>query len=122
MDTFSGTTLVYDPLEKEEEYEVYGIILWKGTLHYLLLTRYKGKERLPLPYPAELFELIDSRLPQGWYYKFTGTEEENEATWGYKEFVIDSKHQEELYEGETEALEIFSRRRKEMDISLNMGK
>ena len=118
--TFPGITLDYEPLAKKEEYEVYGISLWMGCLHYLIVDRYKGVEQNPSLYPAELFKVIDSRLPQGWYYQFAGTEEENEATWGYKEFVMDPKHHEELYGIEAKALDIFFKRRKEMDDSLEV--
>jgi hypothetical protein len=111
-------TSIFNPLEIGDYYTVYGIVLWDGNLHYLVVDRYKDAELEPSLYPAELFEVIDNRLPQGGYFAFLGTEDENEAVWGYKEFVLDLKHHESLYEREEDALKIFFQRKLQMDESL----
>jgi hypothetical protein len=110
-------TSIFSPLEIGDYYTVYGIDLWDGNLHYLVVDRYKGLEQNPSLYPAELFEVVDNRVPQEWYFSFLGTEDENEAVWGYKEFVLDVKHHEYLYEREENALKIFFQRKLQMDES-----
>lgn len=98
-------------------YVVYGIKLWKGEIHYLTLNE---TNRDPFWNPAELFEVVDYRLPPKWYYRFNGYEEgkyftHNEALWGYKELIFRENHYDDLIERDWIALGIFNKRREEID-------
>ena len=126
-DLFRRTALLHSnplsgwPIDKGESYEVYGINLWKGNLHYLVVNRYQGIEQRPWLCPAELFEITNSLLPQKWYFSFLGTENLNDAIWGYEELVVIPKHLEDLQEREDEALNIFFKRKKEIDEYFNQN-
>jgi hypothetical protein len=99
-------------------YIVYGINLWDRIIHYLTLIE---GARNPFWSPAELFEIIDNRLPKEWYFKFYGYEKNSHvvslvnAVWGYKELALSQKHYDELIEREGDALDIFRMRQKEID-------
>jgi len=104
------------PLSIGKVYNVYGISTWKGRLDYLL--------DIPGWYPAELFEVVDHLLPICWYFDsrkskslFTKlfSSHARENVWSYKEMVLDPKHIIDLLEGELEAVEIFRRRKEEID-------
>jgi hypothetical protein len=110
------------PVEIGQLYEVYGISLWKGNLHYLIVNRFKGEEQGPVLCPAELFEITDPRLPQKWYFAFYGTEFENNAIWGYEELVLNSKHLESIQERDEISLNLFFERKKEIDEYFSQSK
>ena len=50
-----------------DEYTVYGQLIWKGMLQYLIQG---SQEHLPSWYPAEVFEVIDPRLSRSWFFQF----------------------------------------------------
>ena len=60
------------PIDVGESYEVYGMLLWNGNIHYLVVNRYKGVEQNPVFCPAELFEVTESKFPKDWYFSFKG--------------------------------------------------
>ena len=95
-----------------EAYNVYGILLWDNILYYLTINMYNDR---PDWYPAELFEVVDYRLPFEWFYEFYGYEAHITAIWGYNELVYIKKHHDNLFEREEEALRIFTRRKLEID-------
>ena len=107
----------FAPLEIGELYVVYGIQLWKGNLHYLVVPRYKGVDQGPSFDPAELFEVVDGQIPNGWYFRWEGSSDAEEATWGYRE-LLDPTHHDNLMERDPEALRIFKERKREMDRQL----
>ena len=68
---------------------------------------------LPVWYKAEQFEVVDNHLPMNWYFSFN--KKENTAIWGYKELIVNPKHYENLVERDPQAVEIFERRKEEID-------
>lgn len=92
-------------------YSVYGVIMYENCLKYLLFDEYG----MPNWYPAELFSVVDSRIPLGWHYTFYGSEISLTAVWGYEELVNSDTHYDELCEQEPRALDLFNRRRREAD-------
>jgi hypothetical protein len=109
----------YNTLKIGELYEVYSILLWNGNMHYLTVGKYEETEVNPFFDPAELFRVVDYRLPREWYCRWFGIEESERAIWGYREIVLDYPgHMERLMERYEEDLKIFYRRRQEMDESL----
>ena len=93
-------------------YTVYGINIWRGIVHYLTC------DELGYAYwsPAELFEIVDNRIPPDWYFKFYGYEDNDmdqvNAVWGYKELALDPKHYFELILKEGDFINIFNKKRK----------
>ncbi|MEG0307616.1 MAG: hypothetical protein RR636_06720 [Clostridium sp.] len=110
----SGTIGTEFELTINQEYVVYGIMLWEGVPKYLII----GNENLASWYPAELFEVVDNCLPLEWYFNYYSGES-LEAIWGYKEMVMDEAHYDELIEWEDEAVKIFLKRKNEIDEMLN---
>lgn len=95
-------------------FTVYGISIWEGVLHYLIVN-----ENDPRPdwYPADLFSIEETILPGEMHHKYFGNQDKRgvHALWGYKELVIDYHHYADLIERDPNALEIFLKRKKEID-------
>ncbi len=99
------------PLRVNEIYAVYGQMLYRGILKYLI----KGTdENLPSWYPAEIFEMVDPQLHFEWYFRYL-KDEEISAVWGFNELVNDEKYIDSLIEREDAAIRIFLKRKKEID-------
>ena len=94
-------------------FTVYGISIWKDVLHYLVVE----EDGNPFWFPAELFVVEDTSLPKEMHYKYFGLQDKRGviAFWGYKEMVLDDQHYVDLIEGESKAIEIFLKRKKEID-------
>lgn len=101
----------------EKEYLVMGIMLNDGDLYYFI-----DENGKPGFYPQSLFEITDSKLSQEWYFKPYSKENEMyvyvQAVWGYYEFVFDQNHYEKLVAREREALELYFKRKIELENSL----
>ncbi len=122
----------YKPLEKEvfgrfgasantefgltigEEFLVMGMILGKDCLTYLI-----NDGSLIGCYPYALFEVIDNKLPNSWFFKsFKNTDEMypyQESVWGYYELVFDVNHYEKLVEMDEEASRIYFKRKMDLE-------
>lgn len=101
-------------LETNKEYVVYGISSLDGELDYLILAE---SENLPSWYPAELFEVSNPLQPLEWYF---ADHKKSKATtieymWGYKELALNDRHALGLIERENEDIEIFLKRKAEID-------
>lgn len=93
-------------------YQVYGINLWRGTLNYLTMNKANS---MPIWSPAELFEVVDSKIPADWYYVYLGHSENLlNAAWGYKE-LTNSQHYDGIMGGVKKELDAFFAKKKEMD-------
>jgi hypothetical protein len=95
-------------------YTIYGINMCLGVIHYLTFDKWGNA---PFWTPAELFEIVDNRLPPEWYYKFYGYDKDISinAVWGYKELVLDPSYYDNLIERRGEAIPIFNKRKSEID-------
>ena len=82
-------------------------------MHYLVVE----EDGNPFWFPAELFVVEDTSLPKEMHYKYFGLQDKRGviAFWGYKEMVLDDQHYVDLIEGESKAIEIFLKRKKEID-------
>jgi hypothetical protein len=96
------------------EYMVFGISLWRGVVHYLLLN---DETKRPDWFPAQLFQVTDARLPSTWFYAYWTNSSDNglTAVWGYYELTENRKHYVDLIERESEAMRVFERRRQEVE-------
>jgi hypothetical protein len=97
-------------------FTVYSISIWETVLHYLIAD---VNEPRPDWYPAELFVVQDTMMPKEMHYKYFGLEDKRgvNALWGYKEMVLDDQHYIDLIERESNAIEVFFKRKKEIDES-----
>lgn len=104
-------------IEVGEAYTVYGMFMWKSSIDYLISEKEGGN---PILCPAELFEVVDNLLPIVWYFNFERYknykgEDSEKATWGYKELVANPEYYADLVEGKQEALDIFTKRKNQID-------
>ena len=104
-------------LETGSEYTVYGMIMWGGSLDYLILG---STSEYPSWYPMELFELTNHLLPLIWYFDFHQYKNEKgenlqKAIWGYREMISDAEHHITLTEEKPEALKVFLKRKRQID-------
>lgn len=93
-----------------ETYNVYGMLIWNNCLHYFTTDFYQAQ---PHWYPAELFEVTDTLLPFEWH--FNNNLDNGDAIWGYKELVYDKEHNYNLFEREVKHVNIFIKRKIEID-------
>ncbi|PLR80094.1 phosphoribosylaminoimidazole synthetase [Bacillus canaveralius] len=100
----------YNEITIHREYNVHGILFYEDGLRYLLFDDCET----PYWYPADLFVVIDNKVPEQWYYKFFGYEETVSAIWGYYELVHSEEHFDGLSEQETKAIDLFLKRKKEI--------
>lgn len=108
--------IMYDGVQKNKIYLVYGIILHEGSIKYLLFDEHK----MPNWYPAELFSLIDTKIPNDWNYQFFGYKDAGvSAIWGYYELVFDDNHFDGLSEQDHNEYELFLKRKQEIDKQVN---
>ncbi|MEB9856597.1 hypothetical protein P4K23_13945 [Bacillus cereus] len=99
----------------EKEYIVYGICkLQSGELTYLILGE---RENMPSWYPAELFKISDALQPLEWYCAERKQVKDTtiDYIWGYKELALDDTHALGLIERENKDMELFLKRKAEID-------
>ncbi|WP_088346304.1 hypothetical protein [Bacillus cereus] len=99
----------------EKEYIVYGICkLQSGELTYLILGE---RENMPSWYPAELFKISDALQPLEWYCAEHKQVKDTtiDYIWGYKELALDDTHALGLIERENKDMELFLKRKAEID-------
>jgi hypothetical protein len=92
---------------------VYGINLWRNSLNYLTMNQ---AGTIPIWSPAELFEIVDGKLPPDWYFKYLGHSEQYlDAAWGYKDLTYNPPHYDGLLGEDKKALEVFFENKKKID-------
>lgn len=99
----------------EKEYIVYGICkLQSGELTYLILGE---RENMPSWYPAELFKISNALQPLEWYCAEHKQVKDTtiDYIWGYKELALDDTHALGLIERENKDMELFLKRKAEID-------
>lgn len=99
------------PLKIGEEYVVYGQMIYKDVLNYLVIGTY---EQLPTWYPAEIFEIASSLMYYEEYYMYN-KDVLIQAIWGFKELVLEDEYVYRLIEREEDAVKIFLKRKREID-------
>ncbi len=102
-------------LELEKAYLVMGMVVAEKQLWYLI-----DENSKPNFYPYQLFEIVDASLNPNWYFKVYSEDDgvfpfEKELMWGYLELCFDGNHYEKLIDRETEALEIYYKRKMEVE-------
>jgi hypothetical protein len=112
----------YENYEKylviDKEYLVYGILYYKEEFCYLIF----NEQGYPFWYLSKVFLVVDRKISKYWYVDFS--EDQEIVFWGYFELVNHPYHNNDLMkenidnliEKEEEALEIFYKRKKEMDL------
>lgn len=98
-------------IKLDKEYIIYGISIYEDRVNYLICDEFDS----PDWYDAELFRVSNNLLPVEWYYKFYGDDFYLRAIFGYKELIFDSNHYDNTLECEKKDLDIFYKRKKEID-------
>src|SRR5579862_6518751 len=98
--------VIYSPesifsLKINTQYTVYGMAIWAGVVHYLVLDTWIR----PSWFPGELFAVIDDALPADFHFKLY-RKYDISAVWGYKELLNDA-HYDGLIERQDKDLEVF---------------
>lgn len=96
-------------------YLVFSVLFSNGLVHYLLTT---DETLLPDWVPSLLFEIVDPRPPSGWEFQHLNNSAipPNSVICGYPEIAKkDGTHFVDLEEREEPALQIFERRRAEIE-------
>lgn len=100
----------FENLKIDVIYEVYSIIIYDGDVFFLLAGQNIGD---PERFPAELFEIIDSTIPDFWTTKvFTldnphKTQPDTQMIMGYDRFVNDDDHHYGVIDARGEDLDYF---------------
>ncbi len=99
-----------------ENYLVMGIIIFESYLGYLIDDR--GSISV---YPCQLFEVIDSKISGNWHYRLTSNNENLypfiQGFFGYYELCfVENYYVNLIIEMETEAQNIYFRRKEEMEM------
>lgn len=94
-------------------YKVYGIILYEEGLKYLIYDDYDMANW----YSAELFEVVDHKMPNTWLHRYFGISDEISlsAIQGYHELVFSQEHYNGLLDQDREDVDLFYKRKKEID-------
>lgn len=110
------------PLSTGEEYDVSATaMLTTGVVLYLTTNKW-GRD--PDWYPADLFQVVDGRVPCSWQFAYFGSVFKKwrapvVAVWGYPELVGDLEaHMTGLWEADESILATFYRRRAEAQTEL----
>ena len=93
---------------------VYGISIWSNVLHYLV---FPSEVMLPSWLPADLFEMVEHRVPLDWYVQDNCENADPGLRFllGYKELALDPSHYQDLINLDRSAIRIFLNRKKEID-------
>lgn len=102
-----------DRITLDKIYNVYGITLYEEGLNYLIYDDYD----MASWYSAELFDVVDHKMPNTWIHRYFGISKEISlsAIWGYHELVFSEEHYNGLLEQEREDIYLFYKRKKEID-------
>ncbi len=99
-----------------KEYVVYGIAFFKkGLSEYLIVDKYNN----PFWCPDEIFQIINNKLSSLWFFQKYKKDDgmiDDWFVWGYNELVNNINHSDNLMEREDNDLNIFYKRKKEMDM------
>jgi hypothetical protein len=97
-----------------KEYTVYGVMIFKDVTNYLVIPY---EAAWPNWFAAELFEITEKLLPAEWYFQYFGINHPSgyQFLMGYKEMTIDELHVIALINREQDAMEIFLKRKAEVD-------
>lgn len=111
----------YD-IQVGSEYVAYAVCGWTDCSWHYLIVDDVGNGR-PSWYPADLFEVVDGRLPPGWMMSYFGwgdwpTSVSLRAIIGYAE-MMDPAHHDALQDRDEEALRLFASRRREIEAWLS---
>jgi len=103
-------------LVEGRKYNVYGICLWRSKLHYLLW----DECNISVWYPCIMFSMEDGSIPTSWQFRYINDADvySVQAIFGYPELAYSESHFAALMELDKNALEIFSKRKNEIDLEI----
>lgn len=102
------------PLTVGARYGVYAITVRHGIPWYYIDT--DDRLRWPTWYPASIFDVVDGSFPASWRYGYYFLDADTQfPIFSFPEWANDRFFYERLVDDELEALEIYQRRRLEVD-------
>ena len=95
-------------------YNVYGVVFWDNCPWFYLCS--EDYDEYPKPFAAEFFDVIDDKLSPHWKLSsFSKGEYEASTSLVFDEWAKDASFYENLVEGDSEAVDIFSKYRNIID-------
>jgi hypothetical protein len=100
------------------EYTVYAISIWRNSINYLIVT---DDAIDPSWEFADLFYVVDHKLPSSWYFQYFENIEGDKrmkglmALWGFNELIENKEFYINLLEVEPLEVAIFNKRKEEID-------
>ena len=105
--------LIYEFLDIEKEYNVYGMIINRGQIWYYICDRVH--DLFPIARPAHLFEIIDNRLSRYWVFGIIEGFEKY-PSWIFPEWINEPYFQDNLTDGEKREVAVFKSYKELMDL------
>jgi hypothetical protein len=102
------------PLTVGHAYVVFALTVFLGTAWYYVMD--DDDLAWPTWMPSSLFEIEDGTVPSNWvvgYFRFS--QDDQRPMLSFPEWATDHGFYERLVDGEAEAVEIFERRRAELE-------
>ena len=105
-------------LELGKEYLVMGMVLAGKQLWFLM-----DEKSSPSFFPHQLFQITDASMGPKWHFKLYSKDDGifpfgKEAMWGYYDLCFDENHYEGLVDREPIALQLYFRRKIELEKEL----
>jgi hypothetical protein len=93
-------------LELSKTYVVHGIVFLDNAPWYYLCE--EDNDDYPKPFPFELFDVVDNKMPSFWKIGCTYSEERGAISYiSFPEWIDNSKFLENLIDGESKEVAIF---------------
>ena len=108
------------PVARDREYHVYAITVLLGIAWYYVMD--EDGNPWPTWVPAPLFEVVDGSFPPSWrigYFRFSP--DDQYPILSFPEWAQDHQFYERLVDGDPVAIEIFARRRAEIEGAVGDG-
>lgn len=85
-------------------YEVYATSVWRSIVSILVV----DEDELPTWYPAEIFRVVDGKVPSNWFFKqYHDNECGLQAIWGPESIVKNDEFYDVLNDRDPSALHYF---------------
>ncbi len=88
-----------------QEYMVYGIVFWDNAPWFYICEN--DEDDYPTPSPADLFDIVDHRIPTDWQLSFRCINGISESELVFSEWANDPIFYEKLVDGSKRELDIF---------------
>ncbi len=111
MKVLLDKSITKNKLEEYKEHIIYGLAFFEKPV-YLITDNFLN----PIWISQDVCYVCDNKLSSLWCFKKLKKDNHCNYTWGYKELVNIDNHNNDLMKRKPKAIEIFYKRKKEMDL------